>query len=200
MKLSVQLFERKLDPNDPEFKNKMRKFTSSMIEQIDTLANIASAFSDFARMPSSNKEEVNLTKITENTLAFFDVVKINFTKTTDPCYVYADKNQLIRILNNVLNNAIEAIPENKTPLINVSLEQVNENVKLTIQDNGIGIAKNLQEKIFEPKFTTKNSGMGLGLAIVKRIIDDLNGSIHFRSEENSGTTFFISIPLLKQKN
>ncbi len=200
MKLSVQIFERKLDPNDPEFKNKMRKFTSSMVEQIDTLANIASAFSDFARMPSSNKEEVNLTKITESALIFFDAVKINFTKTTEPCYVYADKNQLIRILNNILNNAIEAIPENKTPLINVSLEQINENAKLTIQDNGIGIAKNLQEKIFEPKFTTKNSGMGLGLAIVKRIIDDLNGSIHFRSEENSGTTFFISIPLLKQKN
>jgi len=200
MKLSIQMFERKLHPNDPEFQYKIKTFTSSIIEQIDTLANIASAFSDFAQMPSSNKEKINLTKITENTLTFFESINIKFEKPITPLYIHADKSQIIRVLNNILNNAIEAIPENKTPLITVSLEQIDENAMLTIQDNGSGIQKILQKKIFEPNFTTKNSGMGLGLAIVKRIITDLNGFIDFKSEENLGTTFYISIPLLKQNN
>ena len=200
MKLSIQLFERTLNPNDPEFQYKIKKFTSSIIEQIDTLANIASAFSDFAQMPSSNKEKINLTKITENTLTFFESIKIEFDQPTDAYYIYADKNQIIRVLNNVLNNAIEAIPENQTPLITVSLEQIDENIILSIKDNGTGVPQILHKKIFNPNFTTKNSGMGLGLAIVKRIINDLGGSIDFKSEENLGTTFYISIPLLKQKN
>jgi len=197
MKLSVQLFERRLNPDDPEFHNKIKTFTTSIIEQIDSLADIASAFSDFAHLPMGNKKKINLKKITENTLSLFNNVEIKFTSTADPCYIYADKNQIIRVLNNILKNAIEAIPENKTPQINVSLEQVDENARLTIQDNGTGIDKTLQKKIFEPNFTTKNSGMGLGLAIIKQIINDLNGSIHFTSEKKSGTTFYINIPLNK---
>lgn len=200
MKLNVQLLERQLNPKDPEFENKMKKFTTSIIEQIDTLANIASAFSDFAQMPSSHKEKINFSRIVENTLSFFDTVEIQYIKSTDPHFIHADKNQIIRVLNNIINNAIEAIPENKSPVINVSLEQRKERVMLTIQDNGIGVPQILRKKIFEPNFTTKNSGMGLGLAMVKRIIDDLNGTIHFESEEHTGTTFYVSLPRFKQKS
>ena len=200
MKLSVQLFDRKMDPSNPNFQNDTKKFTSSMIEQIDTLSNIASAFSDFAKMPSTKKEKIDLKRLVENTITLFHGVNIKFESSLQPCTIYADKNEIIRILNNLLNNAIEAVPENKTAHINVSLESIEEHAELKIQDNGNGIPKSLRKKIFNPKFTTKNSGMGLGLAIVKRIIDDLKGNIHFESTINSGTTFHIQIPLFKQKN
>ena len=200
MKLSVQLFDRKMDPSNPNIQNDTKKFTSSMIEQIDTLSNIASAFSDFAKMPSTKKEKIDLKRLVENTITLFHGVNIKFESSLQPCTIYADKNEIIRVLNNLLNNAIEATPENKTAHINVSLESIEEHAELKIQDNGNGIPKSLRKKIFNPKFTTKNSGMGLGLAIVKRIIDDLKGNIHFESTINSGTTFHIQIPLFKQKN
>ena len=121
-------------------------------------------------------------------------------KPTKPCYIYADRGQVIRILNNLLNNAIEAVPENKKPLITVNMKEINDCAKLSINDNGEGIPTALHKKIFNPSFTTKNSGMGLGLAIVKRIINDLNGSISFESSEGGlGTTFYVSIPHLKEK-
>ena len=79
------------------------------------------------------------------------------------------------------------------------MKVINDCVKLSISDNGEGIPLVLHKKIFNPSFTTKNSGMGLGLAIVKRIIYDLNGSISFESSEGLGTTFYVSIPHLKEK-
>ena len=177
----------------------MKIFSESIIEQIDTLSDIASAFSDFAKMPMSKKERLDLSKIAENTINFFNTANIVFEKPTKPCYIYADKGQIIRILNNLLNNAVEAVPENKRPLITVNMELINDCVKLSISDNGEGIPTALHKKIFNPSFTTKNSGTGLGLAIVKRIINDLNGSISFKSSEGQGTTFYVSIPHLKEK-
>ena len=199
MKLNVQLFERTLKAENPLIKGKIKLFSDSIIEQIDTLSDIASAFSDFARMPVSKKEKIDLSKITENTINFFKTTNIVFKKPTEPCCISADKGQIIRILNNLLNNAIEAVPENKTPLINVSIKLINNCVNLSIEDNGNGISAALHNKIFNPSFTTKNSGMGLGLAIVKRIINDLNGSVSFKSSEGRGTTFYVSIPRLKEK-
>jgi len=199
MKLNVQLFERQLKPTDPDFEQKLKVFSASIIEQIDTLAHIASAFSDFARMPSSNKEKINLCEIVDHTIAFYDAVEIKYTKTIDKAFIFADQDQIIRVLNNVLNNAIEAVNEDKEPEIVLSLEHSDERVLITIKDNGHGIPTVLHDKIFEPNFTTKNSGMGLGLAMVKRIIADIGGSIYFESQHKIGTTFFISLPLLKQK-
>jgi nitrogen fixation/metabolism regulation signal transduction histidine kinase len=198
MKLNVQLFERHLDPTDPEFEQKLKVFSGSIIEQIDTLSNIATAFSDFARMPSSNKEEINFCEIVANAIAFYDVVTIKYTQSLDKAMIFADQDQIIRVLNNVLNNAIEAAGEENEPEIALHIKQIDERVLLTIKDNGRGIPRVLYDKIFEPNFTTKNSGMGLGLAMVKRIIDDAGGEIYFESTQNKGTTFYICLPLLKQ--
>ena len=199
MKLNVQMFERKANTEDPEFPAKMKKFTTSLIEQIDTLAHIASAFSDFARMPSSNKDALNLSEIVENTISFFDPLSSGILKLEKNCFIFADHDQIVRVLNNLLNNAIEAVSEGETPMVTVSLEKGDNKVLLQVEDNGSGIPLELQDKIFEPNFTTKTSGTGLGLAIVKRIVDDLNGHIYFETLPNKGTTFYISLPLIKQK-
>ena len=150
-------------------------------------------------MPFSNKEKINLCEIVEHIIAFYDAVDIKYAKTVDDAIVLVDQNQMIRVLNNVLNNAIEAINDDHEPEIILSLELIEDSVLLTIKDNGRGIPAVLHDKIFQPNFTTKNSGMGLGLAMVKRIIDDVGGNIYFESQQNKGTTFYISVPLLKQK-
>lgn len=200
MRLNVQLFERMIKLHAPEFKEKGARFTSSMVDQIDTLANIASAFSNFARMPSSKKVQLNLTETLEKILFLYQSVNIKLYKGTKPVYISGDNEQLISVLNNLINNAIEASKENSIAEIVVRLKEEKNMAILSITDSGSGMPKEVQEKVFEPNFTTKNSGMGLGLAMAKQIVTDLNGSIQFTSEEGVGTTFNLSIPVLKQKN
>jgi signal transduction histidine kinase len=103
---------------------------------------------------------------------------------------------LTRIVTNLVKNAIQSIPENqKFKSVMVEILKENTNFILKISDNGIGISFENQAYIFEPKFTTKNSGMGLGLAIIKKIIENYNGSISFKSEEEKGTLFTVKLPI-----
>ena len=96
-------------------------------------------------------------------------------------------------MTNIIQNAIQAVPQDRTPLIQVSIQKENEGLIVEIQDNGSGISADNIDKIFEPKFTTKTGGMGLGLAIVKNSIDSLGGSIHYETEEDQGTKFIIKL-------
>ena len=108
--------------------------------------------------------------------------------------VSADKDQLIRIFNNILKNATQAIPEGKDGRITVRLGDENGYLKVDIEDNGIGIPEDQREKIFKPNFTTKSGGMGLGLAMVKNMVISINGSISYSSEYGKGTTFTVRLP------
>ena len=95
----------------------------------------------------------------------------------------------------MVKNSIQAIPSDiENPIINVRVFSEDEEVKITVEDNGSGITEETKSKIFEPKFTTKTSGMGLGLAMVKNIVETFNGSINFTSQFGKGTTFTVSFP------
>ena len=96
---------------------------------------------------------------------------ITLSEPIDPIYVYADKNQLIRILNNLVKNATEAIPIDRKGIIELKLEQKQDKAIIQVSDNGTGIPEDMKDKIFQPKFTTKDSGSGLGLAICANMID-----------------------------
>jgi signal transduction histidine kinase len=108
-----------------------------------------------------------------------------------------DRAQLIRVITNLVKNAIQSLPENqavKTILVSVKKEE--NNVLILVKDNGIGIETENIDRIFEPKFTTKNSGMGLGLGIIKNIIENYKGSITFETEQGEGATFTVSLPII----
>jgi signal transduction histidine kinase len=95
-----------------------------------------------------------------------------------------------------VKNATQSIPENaQNPSVNVSVYRKDDYVIIEVKDNGIGISEENSPHIFEPKFTTKNSGMGLGLGIIKKIIENYSGTITFESTPNIGTTFYVSIPI-----
>ena len=95
---------------------------------------------------------------------------------------------------NLLNNAIQAIPEDRNPMIFVKVHSNEKNVVINIKDNGNGILEENKTKIFEPSFTTKSSGMGLGLSMIQSIMNAYNGSIAFKTKENQGTTFKVTFP------
>jgi signal transduction histidine kinase len=109
-----------------------------------------------------------------------------------------DRTQLIRIITNLVKNAIQSIPDEQLEKhILVSVNEEEDNVIIAVKDNGIGIESENREHVFEPKFTTKTSGMGLGLGIIKNIIENYKGTITFESEVGKGSTFIVSLPIVK---
>lgn len=197
MKLSVQHLERALQPDDPNYKEKLSRFSLKMIQQIDTLTSIANEFSNFAKMPKANMEETELLTIIKSTIELFKETKnvtINFETPIQEAVITGDQKQLTRVFNNLIKNAIQAIPDEKIGEIEVGLKQNKNNFIIEIKDNGSGISEELLDKIFVPNFTTKSTGTGLGLAMVKQIIETHNGKIDFETKENKGTSFYVSLP------
>ena len=101
---------------------------------------------------------------------------------------------MVRIITNLVKNAIEACSSTEKPIVEVEIYAKKKNVFIKIKDNGVGIPKDLKNRIFEPKFTTKTSGMGLGLGMVKNLVNSYNGNIDFESNVGKGTIFTIKFP------
>ncbi|UII81868.1 PAS domain-containing sensor histidine kinase [Flagellimonas sp. CMM7] len=194
LRLTVQSFERKFDPADPKAETKVKEFSKTLIQQIDTMSNIASAFSNFANMPAQQNETLNVVKIVKLALDIFNEDYIHFISDEKEIIAKLDRTQLIRVVTNLIKNAIQAVPEVESPRILVTVASEDEQVKIMVADNGVGIADEFKDKIFEPKFTTKSSGMGLGLGMVKNIVENYNGTINFTSQVDKGTVFTVKFP------
>lgn len=194
MRLTVQSFQRKFDPQDPDIIKKLDEYSKTLIQQIDTMSAIASAFSNFAKMPAQQNEMLNVVKIIDLALDIFNEDYIEFLPEKEEIIAKFDRTQLIRVVTNLVKNGIQAIPKEQEPKIVVQVLDLEKDVQINISDNGKGISKENLDKIFEPKFTTKSSGMGLGLAMVKNIVETYKGTITFVTKENTGTTFTVLFP------
>lgn len=201
MKLSIQHLERTIQTGKKPDEAEVKRLAKNLIEQIDSLTGIANAFSDFARMPKSKKEKVNLVEVIDNSLSLFDKfqhISLNFKNSaSNSAYVLSDRDQLLRVMNNLLKNAIQATSETSDPVIDITLSTQGEYYQISVSDNGPGIDEGLQDRIFVPNFTTKTRGMGLGLAISKNIIEQFGGEIWFETSEGRGTSFHFKLPALK---
>lgn len=201
MKLSIQHLSRSIKLADEESELKLQRVSKSLIEQIDALTKIANEFSNFAKMPRAKEIELDLAEVLKNCTAVFaeyDQHEINLTiePAEDPI-IWADKDLLLRVFNNLIKNGLQSIPTGTNGIITVTLTADGENYIVRVQDNGVGIKESEQEKIFVPYFTTKSTGTGLGLAMSKQIVEGMNGKIWFISTRNVGTTFFVTFPKLK---
>ena len=194
MRLSVQSLERNFDPNDANAKDKLREYARSLINQIDTLSSIAGAFSDFAKMPVQKSEELNLSETVKLAMDIFNDDNLHFSTDDDELTIKFDRTQLIRVVTNLVKNAQQATLKVDQPVIRLIIRSLEEQIILEVEDNGIGIAEEDQQHIFEPKFSTKSKGMGLGLGMVKNIVENYGGSINFESQLNKGTRFIITLP------
>ena len=180
-----------------EWREKLNDFSKTMIQQIDTLTKIANSFSAFASLEIQSeevfgiKEEViRITHLFKNNNVRFEA---NIKHTEHP-KVLMDKSQLTRVLNNLIKNSLQSERINVPIEVFVQLQLKQGFAEIRVVDNGSGVPENIREKIFEPNFTTKNSGMGLGLAIVKKIINDSGGTINYKTS-TEGTVFEFTIPL-----
>lgn len=199
MKLGLQLLEKSWREKDPNFNKKFERFSKSFIEQIESLVLIANEFSNFAKMPETKVEQVNVDDLLQNVVNVYEQnekVNIQFTRLKTADYmITADKDHLLRCFNNLLKNAIEATPKAGKGKVEITLDTDDRHVYISIKDNGMGIPNRISKKIFEPNFTTKSSGTGLGLAFVKNALENMNGTISFETEMYLGTTFYITLPV-----
>ena len=162
---------------------------------------IASGFSDFAKIPVPKIEKIELVNILQNAIDIFNNRKkysIELKYSGEKNYfIIGDKNQMIRVFNNLIKNSIQAMSDLDFGKIIIKISSSEKEHIIKITDNGTGIPEGQTDNIFSPSFTTKSSGTGLGLAIVKSIISEAGGEISFKSEEGNGTTFEIRLPIYK---
>lgn len=199
MKLSIQYLQKAVANSPEKAPQLIEKVSSTLIEQIDNLSQIAGEFSNFATLPKASNERIILNEVVEHIHDLFrkrDDMDINMVEPMEDIYVFADKNHLVRVLNNIVKNATQAIPADRRGVIDIELSKNDDYAIISVRDNGIGIPDSMKDKVFTPNFTTKSSGTGLGLAISANMMDAMNGRIYFKSKEGEGTTFYIELPLL----
>lgn len=192
MRLSVQSFQRKFS-QQAQTTEAVNEFCESIIQQIDILSNISTAFSALTNMPAKNDERFDIVLVVRRTLDIFNSKHITFICPEKEIFMLFDKDQLGRVVTNLVKNALHATENQTERKIVVSLYKKETHIELSVCDNGIGISPENQEKIFEPKFTTKTGGSGLGLAMVKSIVTSYNGTISLLSKEGKGSTFIVRL-------
>ena len=194
MKLTIQNFERKFNPSDPDIREKVKHLSKTVVDQIDLVAKVASAFSQFAQLPEKNNEIFDLNHEVKNIINIFSDEKIYFHANKENIMIEMDKIYLSRIITNLVANARQARDDHRDTIINVDVEQRQKRIIILVEDNGTGIPENLYDRIFEPNFTSKTSGTGLGLTMVRKMVEDYKGEIFVKSELGKGTTFTICLP------
>ncbi len=201
MKLNIQYLQQALRNDYDNVRELTVKVSESLIEQIDNLSYIASEFSNFAKMPEAIPENIEVNELTERVAELYlneSEVKVEILKSTEPIYINADRSQLLRVFTNLLQNAVQSIPQGRDGLVNISIKADKGDVVIAFADNGTGISSDIVDKIFQPYFTTKTSGTGLGLAMTRKIIEFWKGKIWFDTTEDKGTTFYVRMPMTEE--
>ena len=191
MKLTLQMMQREKDLDE------LHSMTANLLEEIESLSHIAEAFSRFAQMPALSLDAEDVSYLTNRAASLYLDQGVRFV-STGPLTAKVDKEQWTRVIHNLIKNAVQSIPEDRERDILITAAKADNKAMISVQDNGGGIPEDMQQKVFEPNFTTKSSGMGLGLAMVKNLVISFGGAIGFDTSEK-GTTFIIVLPLVNPK-
>jgi two-component system nitrogen regulation sensor histidine kinase NtrY len=198
MKLTLQHLQRIV--MDREGSDNLKEQINALLQQVDTLSDIASSFSAFAKMPAPVTDSFDFKAMLDATVTTYrknEIGQVVYQSEMDKAMVNGDEKWLSRAISNIIINGLQAAQDNIHPLLEVNLKHHNERtLRLTIRDNGTGIPEEIQEKIFTPNFSTKSSGSGLGLAIAKKAVVHAGGKIWFETTKDRGTVFYIELPLL----
>ncbi len=170
----------------------------SLIEiekNVDYINKIVADLQDFARPLKPNVEETDIKLVIDELLAkngLPENVKVSVRVESDARKVLADSAYINRIMYNLVNNSVQAMPKGGKLTIN-AYKETNDSI-ITVEDTGVGIAESVKGKLFTPIFTTKAKGQGFGLAVIKRMTEALGETVSFESQEGKGTTFMIRLP------
>ncbi len=172
--------------------------TGMIITQVDELKRLVNEFSNFARMPAANPAPSNISEIIEESLTLYKEahkdISFMFNRSGKAPIFNLDREQIRRVMINLLDNAIQAMEGKGRVVIDLDYDSVLKMVRIEVADNGRGIDSQNKARLFEPYFSTKKHGTGLGLAIVSTIITDHDGFIRVKDNHPKGTKFIIELP------
>lgn len=199
IKLAAQRLQRRFTGRLGENDQIFGECTQIIINQVDELKNLVNEFSRFARLPQLTLAPHDLNALVQETLLLYQEVqpRITLTFRPDPDLpsLLLDREQVKRMLLNLLDNALAAIPGTGTITVSVQGDLPQERVKLIVADTGVGIPDRDKDRIFEPYFSTKRGGTGLGLAIVNSIVSEHQGFLRVEDNVPRGTRFIIDVPM-----
>ena len=198
MRLSAQMLEQAADRHSDDLEGKIKRTTGTLIEQIDALSDIASSFSNYAKLPENNPQPLNLAELVGNVVNLYNNAdNITFVYRYDPSKDHTfngDKTHLNSAVSNLIKNATQAIGNKPQGRVEVTLESLESTFVIRVKDNGKGIKEEDKKMIFLPNFTTKSGGSGVGLSLTHNIIQAAGGIISFESQEGEGAEFIIELP------
>ncbi len=199
IQLSAQRLRRKYGNQFSQNGKIFNECTKIIIDQVGELKNLVNEFSNFARLPTANLVPNNLNIIIEETLPLFREAhkKIGFTfeKMNRVPIFDLDKEQMKRVMINLLDNAVASIDDRGEIVVKTFYDKDLQVARIEISDTGCGIPPEDKPKLFEPYFSTKKKGTGLGLTIVKAIVSDHNGYVRAKDRQPEGTRFIIELPV-----
>jgi two-component system nitrogen regulation sensor histidine kinase NtrY len=198
IKLSAQRLKRKYSDQIESDDSVFVECTQTIIDQVDQIGNLVSEFSAFARLPAATPEPCHLPAIVEDAVALYREAQPNVSfdihSEPDIPQLNLDREQMKRVMINLIDNAIAAMNGNGIVGVKLSYDGILKIVRLELSDTGPGISPEDKIRLFEPYFSTKKTGMGLGLSIVSTIVEDHNGFIRVQDNKPMGTKFIIELP------
>ena len=186
-----------------EMKLNVRDSLEGIERNVFYINKIVADLQDFARPLNPQVDEVDLKLLIDELLAenvLLENVKVSAKVESDVLKISADSTFLSRIMFNLVNNALQAMPHGGKLSINAYKDKQKNDVILTVEDTGVGIPEQAKAKLFTPMFTTKSKGQGFGLAVVKRMSEALGGTVTFESQEGKGTKFIVRLPTKQTRN
>ena len=200
IQLTVQHMKDKYEGDDPEYGKLLEECSEIVTDEIESLRTLVREFSEFARMPKLSLSPGDLNELVEEVRKLYPNNNISLELERTLPELHFDHEKMRRVIINLIENGLDSINEKGVGDIQIRTSLEDKMAVIHYSDTGNGIPNEIREKIFEPYFSTKKSGMGLGLAIVKRIIEEHGGSISIESIEGKGTTFKIELPVKNEKS
>lgn len=200
--LSIDHIKTVSRPSDPNTVEKFDSLISNMKGEIQRVSRFAESFLEYGRPFELNRRETNIRKIIEDVIELVSVkalqehIRIRKEFESLPA-LFIDPEFIKTCIYNIIINAFETMQ--RGGVLTIMTRKADSKFYLSVKDTGIGVPQDKMSKVFEPYFTTKNSGLGLGLAFTKRIVEEHGGKVAFESAEGKGSIFTIILPMEKER-
>ncbi len=197
IQMSIESLRKAYVSKHSAFDEIFEESTQAILEEVAALRKIVGEFSEFARLPKPTMVVQELNPVVESTVKLYSSQpggdRLRYTPGDGLPPVAIDREQIGRVLANLLSNAFWAVGDEGA--VRVSTAREEERLLLRVEDDGRGMKTEVLEKVFTPYFTTRQDGTGLGLAIVQRIVEDHGGTIEIESSDGSGTIVTVFLPI-----
>ena len=202
IQLSAERVQNKIiDKLNKTDKDLLNKSTNTIIKQVDALKLMVNEFSEYSRSPTIVRKKIDITNLIDEVSYLYSdqnfTIKKNYPKKRREIRI--DENKFRQVLINIFDNSKSALENIKNPRINITVKYDDNFFRLKFEDNGMGVPKDIIERIYEPYVTSKKIGTGLGLAIVYKIIEEHSGSIEIKNVNPGGAAISITLPIKESK-